>query len=203
MYILGENGIDKTYFGAGDVKFADNGDKEINKADMQIIGDPNPDIYGNIFTSLSYKRIRLDVNFNYSLGNDAYNYLRSQLEGGSRFMNQSIAMVNRWTYEGQKTDMPTVMWEDPMGNARFSDRWIEDGSYLRLKTVTLSYDLPISSTFLQGLQFWVQANNVFTLSRYLGTDPEGAALSAVLGQGIDAGSVPQSRNFMVGIKISL
>ena len=98
LYILGENGIDKTYFGAGDVKFADNGDKEINKADMQIIGDPNPDIYGNIFTSLSYKRIRLDVNFNYSLGNDAYNYLRSQLEGGSRFMNQSIAMVNRWTY---------------------------------------------------------------------------------------------------------
>ena len=81
LYILGENGIDKTYFGAGDVKFADNGDKEINKADMQIIGDPNPDIYGNIFTSLSYKRIRLDVNFNYSLGNDAYNYLRSQLEG--------------------------------------------------------------------------------------------------------------------------
>ena len=69
--------------------------------------------------------------------------------------------------------------------------------------MTLSYDLPISSTFLQGLQFWVQANNVFTLSRYLGTDPEGAALSAVLGQGIDAGSVPQSRNFMVGIKISL
>ena len=112
LYILGENGIDKTYFGAGDVKFAYNGDKEINKADMQIIGDPNPDIYGNIFTSLSYKRIRLDVNFNYSLGNDAYNYLRSQLEGGSRFMNQSIAMVNRWTYEGQKTDMPTVMWED-------------------------------------------------------------------------------------------
>ena len=53
------------------MKFADNGDKEINKADMQIIGDPNPDIYGNIFTSLSYKRIRLDVNFNYSLGNDA------------------------------------------------------------------------------------------------------------------------------------
>ena len=95
LYILGENGIDKTYFGAGDVKFADNGDKEINKADMQIIGDPNPDIYGNIFTSLSYKRIRLDVNFNYSLGNDAYNYLRSQLEGGSRFMNQSIAMKDR------------------------------------------------------------------------------------------------------------
>lgn len=203
LYILGENGIDKPYFGAGDVKFADNGDKEINKADMQIIGDPNPDIYGNIFTSLSYKRIRLDVNFNYSLGNDAYNYLRSQLEGGSRFMNQSIAMVNRWTYEGQKTDMPTVMWGDPMGNACFSDRWIEDASYLRLKSITLSYELPLNSTFIHGLTFWGQANNVFTVSKYLGADPDFSMSNSVLEQGIDRGLLANSRNFMLGIKINL
>lgn len=203
LYILGENGIDKTYFGAGDVKFADNGDKEINKADMQVIGDPNPDIYGNIFTSLSYKRIRLDVNFNYSLGNDAYNYLRSQLEGGNRFMNQSIAMVNRWSYEGQVTDMPTVMWEDPMGNARFSDRWIEDASYLRLKSITLSYELPLNSTFIHGLTFWGQANNVFTVSKYLGADPDFSMSNSVLEQGIDRGLLANSRNFMLGIKINL
>ena len=203
LYILGENGIDKTYFGAGDVKFADNGDKEINKADMQVIGDPNPDIYGNIFTSLSYKRIRLDVNFNYSLGNDAYNYLRSQLESGNRFMNQSVAMVNRWTYEGQVTDMPTVMWEDPMGNARFSDRWIEDASYLRLKSITLSYELPLNSTFIHGLTFWGQANNVFTVSKYLGADPDFSMSNSVLEQGIDRGLLANSRNFMLGIKINL
>lgn len=203
LYILGENGIDKTYFGAGDVKFADNGDKEINKADMQVIGDPNPDIYGNIFTSLSYKRIRLDVNFNYSLGNDAYNYLRSQLESGNRFMNQSVAMVNRWSYEGQVTDMPTVMWEDPMGNARFSDRWIEDASYLRLKSITLSYELPINNTFIHGLTFWGQANNVFTVSKYLGADPDFSMSNSVLEQGIDRGLLANSRNFMLGIKINL
>lgn len=203
LYILGENGIDKTYFGAGDVKFADNGDKEINKADMQVIGDPNPDIYGNIFTSLSYKRIRLDVNFNYSLGNDAYNYLRSQLESGNRFMNQSVAMVNRWSYEGQVTDMPTVMWEDPMGNARFSDRWIEDASYLRLKSITLSYELPLNSTFIHGLTFWGQANNVFTVSKYLGADPDFSMSNSVLEQGIDCGLLANSRNFMLGIKINL
>lgn len=203
LYILGENGIDKTYFGAGDVKFADNGDKEINKADMQVIGDPNPDIYGNIFTSLSYKRIRLDVNFNYSLGNDAYNYLRSQLEGGNRFMNQSVAMANRWSYEGQVTDMPTVMWEDPMGNARFSDRWIEDASYLRLKSITLSYELPINNTFIHGLTFWGQANNVFTVSKYLGADPDFSMSNSVLEQGIDRGLLANSRNFMLGIKINL
>lgn len=203
LYILGENGIDKTYFGAGDVKFADNGDKEINKADMQVIGNPNPDIYGNIFTSLSYKRIRLDVNFNYSLGNDAYNYLRSQLEGGNRFMNQSVAMANRWSYEGQVTDMPTVMWEDPMGNARFSDRWIEDASYLRLKSITLSYELPINNTFIHGLTFWGQANNVFTISKYLGADPDFSMSNSVLEQGIDRGLLANSRNFMLGIKINL
>lgn len=203
LYILGENGIDKTNFGAGDVKFADNGDKEINKADMQVIGDPNPDIYGNIFTSLSYKRIRLDVNFNYSLGNDAYNYLRSQLESGNRFMNQSVAMVNRWSYEGQVTDMPTVMWEDPMGNARFSDRWIEDASYLRLKSITLSYELPLNSTFIHGLTFWGQANNVFTVSKYLGADPDFSMSNSVLEQGIDRGLLANSRNFMLGIKINL
>lgn len=203
LYILGQNGVDKTYFGAGDVKFADNGDKEINKADMQVIGNPNPDIYGNIFTSLSYKRIRLDVNFNYSLGNDAYNYLRSQLEGGNRFMNQSVAMANRWSYEGQVTDMPTVMWEDPMGNARFSDRWIEDASYLRLKAITLSYELPINNTFIHGLTFWGQANNVFTISKYLGADPDFSMSNSVLEQGIDRGLLANSRNFMLGIKINL
>ena len=203
LYILGQNGVDKTYFGAGDVKFADNGDKEINKADMQVIGDPNPDIYGNIFTSLSYKRIRLDVNFNYSLGNDAYNYLRTQLEGGNRFMNQSVAMANRWSYEGQVTDMPKVTWEDPMGNARFSDRWIEDASYLRLKAITLSYELPINNTFIHGLTFWGQANNVFTISKYLGADPDFSMSNSVLEQGIDRGLLANSRNFMLGIKINL
>ncbi len=204
LYILAENGIDRNYFGAGDVKFQDkDGYKEINSADMQFIGDPNPDIYGNIFTSLSWKRLRLDVNFNYSLGNDAYNYQRAQLEGGNRFMNQTVAMVNRWSYEGQVTDMPKAEWNDPMGNARFSDRWIEDASYLRLKSITLSYELPINNTFLHGLTFWGQANNVFTVSKYLGVDPEFSMSNSVLEQGIDRGLLANSRNFMIGIKINL
>ena len=205
LYILAENGIDKNYFGAGDVKFANNNneDKEINADDMQVIGDPNPDFYGNIFTSLTYKRLRLDVNFSYSVGNDAYNYLRSQLEGGSRFLNQSVTMVNRWSYEGQTTDIPVATWEDPMGNARFSDRWIEDASYLRLKTITLSYELPINNTFIHGLTFWGQANNVFTVSKYLGADPDFSMSNSVLEQGIDRGLLANSRSFMLGIKINL
>ena len=204
LYILGDNGIDKTYFGAGDIHFADlNGDHRIDENDRTFIGNPNPDIYGNIFTSVSYRNLRLDMNFNYSLGNDVYNYMRSQLEGGSRFINQTTAMLRRWQGEGQITDIPRATFQDPMENSRFSDRWIEDGSYIRLKTVTLSYTLPISKSWIQGMQFWIQANNLFTCTKYLGSDPEFTMTSSVIGQGIDLGQLPQSRSFVAGIKINL
>lgn len=204
LYILDANGVTKNYFEAGDIIFDDiNGDHEINDNDRVVIGDPNPDIYGNIYTSVSWKNLKLDVNFNYSLGNDVYNYMRQQLESGSRFLNQTTAMTQRWMAEGNVTNMPKATFQDPMGNSRFSDRWIEDGSYLKLKSITLSYDLPINSTFLQGLQFWIQANNVFTLTKYLGTDPEFSSSASVIGQGIDLGYIGQSRSFMAGIKINL
>jgi hypothetical protein len=204
LYLLGDNGIDRNYFGAGDIHFADlNGDHQITEADRMVIGDPNPDVYGNIFTSLAWKKLKLDLRFNYSLGNDVYNYQRSQLENGSRFMNQTTALTNRWQVEGQQTDIPRITFQDPMGNSRFSDRWIEDGSYLRLKAVTLSYDLPINSEYIQGLQFWFQANNVFTLTRYLGSDPEFTMTSNVIGQGIDLGQLAQSRSLVAGVKINL
>lgn len=204
LYILGDNGVDKNYFGAGDIHFADlNGDHQITEADRTVIGDPNPDIYGNIFTTVAWKRLKLDVRFNYCAGNDVYNYMRAQLEGGSRFMNQSTALQRRWQVEGQNTDIPRIAFQDPMGNSRFSDRWIEDGSYLRLKSVTLSYDLPLKSEYIQGLQFWIQANNVFTLTKYLGSDPEFAMTGNVIGQGIDLGRLAQSRSLVAGVKINL
>ena len=198
----------KAYFGAGDMRFVDlyndpANPGTINDDDRTIIGDPNPDFYGNIFTTVAYKRLKLDVNFTYSLGNDVYNYLRQQLESGCRFLNQTTAMNRRWQAEGQQTDMPRITFQDPMGNARFSDRWIEDGSYLRLKTVTLSYDLPLRSEFIQGLQFWVQGNNLLTFTKYLGSDPEFSMTSAVIGQGIDMGLVGQSRSIVAGVKINL
>lgn len=204
LYMLNSNGVTHDKFGAGDVIFVDqNGDKEINEKDMVVIGNPNPDLYGNISASLSYKRFRLDANFNYSVGNDIYNYMRAQLEGGSRFMNQTTALTQRWQMEGQVTDVPKITFQDPMGNSRFSDRWIEDGSYLKLKSLTLSYDLPITSGFLQGLQFWIQGNNLFTLSKYLGTDPESSVTNNVIGQGIDYGRLGQSRSIVAGVKINL
>ncbi len=204
LYRLREDGVTRDYFGAGDVKYVDqNGDGRIDDNDRTFIGDANPDFYGNFWTSLSYKNITLDVGFKYSLGGDVYNYMRQQLESGSRFMNQTSAMTGRWAYEGHVTDIPRATYGDPMGNSDFSDRWIEDGSYLKLKNITLSYRLPINNTYIQGISIWACANNLFTLTKYLGTDPEFSMGNNVLYQGIDRGLLPQSRNFNIGIKINL
>jgi len=194
----------KQYFKAGDVHFEDiNGDGIIGEEDKTIIGNPNPNIYGNIFANLTWKNLSLFVGLNYSLGNDVFNYQRSILEGGSNFYNQTTAMTNRWRAEGQQTSVPRISYGDPMGNSRFSDRWIEDGSYLRLKTVRLTYKLPLNLEWLQGLAVWAEANNLFTVTKYLGNDPEFSASNRVLYQGIDAGNVAMGRTFTAGLKINL
>ena len=203
LYRMTDNG-ERAYFQAGDMHFADlDGNKVIDDADRCIIGDPNPDIYGNIFTTLNWKNFSLAAVVDYSLGNDIYNYQRSLLEGGSLFLNQTTAMNKRWTSEGQVTDIPRVCYTDPMGNARFSDRWIEDGSYLRLSSVTLSYHLPIRSTYLQGLTVWGNASNLFTLTHYLGSNPDRALPGSILSQGIDTGMLSAGRSFSLGLNINL
>ena len=142
--------------------------------------------------------------FTYSLGNDAYNALRANLESGNSLSNQSIAMENRWMADGQVTDIPRATYDDPMGNARFSDRWIEDASYLKFKRLMLSYRVPVRSTsFLQGVSVWAAVNNLCTLTKYLGTDPEFSYNQSVLYQGVDAGLTPQSRSFQIGVKLNL
>ena len=112
-------------------------------------------------------------------------------------------MTNRWRAEGQQTDVPRISYGDPMGNSRFSDRWIEDGSYLRLKTLRLSYKVPVASDWLQGLSVWAEANNLLTFTHYLGSDPEFSVNNSVLYQGIDAGNVAMGRAFTVGMRINL
>jgi len=194
-------------FCAGDVRFVDLDDNgTIDEKDKCIIGDPNPDIYGSIFANFSYKRWSLDINFKYSLGNDIYNYQRSQLESGNGFYNQTTAVVNRWRSEGQVTNVPravTTESDEWVNNERFSDRWIEDGSYLKLKKVRLSYELPLNLSWIQGLTIYGEANNIFTVSRYTGNDPEFSCGNGILYQGIDAGLLPQNRSFNLGVKINL
>ncbi|MBO7115381.1 MAG: SusC/RagA family TonB-linked outer membrane protein [Bacteroidaceae bacterium] len=205
LHMVSDTGQD-TPFVAGDVKFVNvDGDagNVIDENDMTVIGDPNPDFYGRIFTRFGIKNLSISATFTYSVGGDIYNYQRMLLESGSRFMNQSLAMTNRWTADGQVTDIPKATYGDPHGNNRFSDRWIEDGSYLRLKNITVSYSIPVHSTYLQGLTIWGSANNLFTLTKYLGSDPEFSASNNVLTRGVDRGLLPQSTNFSLGLKINL
>lgn len=194
-------------FQAGDMKFVDmNNDGVIDDADKVVIGNPNPDIYGNIFTSLTWKNLRLDVNFKYSIGNDIYNYQRSVIEGLNTTYNQTTAALRRWTFDGQVTDMPKACYtvsNDWRNNERMSDRWIEDGSYLKLKNVRLTYVIPYTNSWLLGLKVWGEANNLFTVTKYLGTDPEMSSRNSVLYQGVDTGLIPYGRGFNLGVSINL
>ncbi|MBP3774049.1 MAG: SusC/RagA family TonB-linked outer membrane protein [Bacteroidaceae bacterium] len=206
-YPTGYAGDPYRNFKAGDVHFIDqNGDGWISDADLVQIGDPNPDIFGNIFTKFNLKNWTLDVIFKYSLGNDVFNYQRSRLEQENNLWNQSTAVCNRWSYDGHVTDMPRAVlpssseWID---NERFSDRWIEDGSFLKMKKVRLTFDLPVSLSWLQGVRVWGEANNLFTLTKYHGSDPEVSASNNILYQGIDTGMLHTSRSFNFGVTINL
>jgi TonB-linked SusC/RagA family outer membrane protein len=188
----------------GDVRFTDaNGDKIIDSKDMQIIGNPNPDYTGGITTGFTYKRFSLNALFTFSSGNSIYNYTRRQIESESNTLNQSLAIINRWRGDGQVTDIPRASYSDPSGNSSFSDRWIEDGSYLRLRTLTLSYDVPLKYKFFKYLKVYATGNNLITFTKYLGYDPEFAANENVLIQGIDTALEPQFRTVQLGIRIGI
>jgi TonB-linked SusC/RagA family outer membrane protein len=203
---LKNRNADGTYsaFQAGDVRFVDrNGDGVIDSRDRTVIGDPNPRYYGGIHSGLTWKAWTVSALFTFSEGNDLYNYMRRELESMSNYSNQTLAVVNRWRTEGQKTSMPRAVWGDPEGNSRFSDRWMEDGSYMRLRTLSVSYQVPVKSKALRYLSVYATGSNLLTFSRYLGYDPEFNATASVFGQGVDVITVPQYRSIQLGIRLGL
>lgn len=196
-----------TSFTAGDVHFLEPNaafaDGIIDENDRTIIGNPNPDLTGALTSRWQWRRWDLDVHCTFQLGGDIYNYQRAQLESMSTLHNQSRNVLSRWRGEGQQTDVPRATYGDPLLNSRFSDRWIEDGSYFKIRQVRLSYNLPINRPFIEGILFWAAVDNVFTFTRYLGADPEFYYGNSVLTQGIDYGQLPSCRSFSFGIKLNL
>lgn len=193
-----------SHFSAGDVRFVDtDGNGIINTGDRQVIGDPNPTLTGSFFNRFTWRKLTLDVLCGFSVGNDVYNYQRQMLEGMTGNWNQTNAVRNRWKMEGQQTDMPKATYDDPMGNSRFSDRWIEDGSFFKVRNVKLSYEIPIKNTYIHGLTVWTAGENLLTLTKYLGVDPEVSMSGNVLYQGIDNGLLAAGRSFYMGVKINL
>ncbi len=192
-------------FKGGDVRFLDvDGNNIIDDNDRTVIGDANPSFTGGFSNRIIWKRFELNALFTFSQGGDIYNYLRYRLEDVSSTNNQLLSANNRWRGPGHITTMPKATWADPMGNSRFSNRWIEDGSYLRLRNLSVQYDLPVKADgFLRSLTVYGTATNVFTLTKYKGYDPEFSVTQSVFSQGIDTGLDPQFRNITFGVRLGL
>jgi TonB-linked SusC/RagA family outer membrane protein len=203
LSVVDGNGT-KAAFGGGDVRFIDlNSDQIIDEKDRQVIGNPNPDFVGMFSNKLSYKRFSFDALLTFSVGNDIYNFIRRDLEGMNGLQNQTPIVLNRWRADGQETNVPKVAIGDPSGNSRFSDRWIEDGSYLRLRTISLSYDVPMKTKAFKYTRVYLTGNNLFTFTKYLGYDPEFSASDNVFQQGIDTGLTPQFKTVQLGVRVGL
>ncbi|MCF8359807.1 MAG: SusC/RagA family TonB-linked outer membrane protein [Prolixibacteraceae bacterium] len=188
---------------AGDIKFWDSdGNNIINEEDKTIIGDPNPDFFGGLYTTLRYKAFELKASLNYSVGNDVYNYVRYKAESMDGLSNQLSTVLDRWSSDNTGASMPRAAFGDPTGNTVFSDRWIEDGSYLRLNQLTLAYHLPETSWY-KGIAIYVTATNLFTLTSYSGYDPETMYMNNPFYMGIDYGQMPQARSIILGLKLDL
>ncbi|QES88291.1 SusC/RagA family TonB-linked outer membrane protein [Rhizosphaericola mali] len=192
------------FFQAGDAHFTDlNGDHIIDNADRKIIGNPNPKWVGGFTQNFTYKKISLNALFSFSQGNEIYNYVRQELESNLNYSNQLSTLQNRWRIEGQNTDIPKVTYGDPAGNNRFSTRWIEDGSYVRLRTLSLGYDLDIFQKQFRSFHIYASASNLFTWTKYKGFDPEFSASESIYGQGVDAGLNPLYKTINFGIQVGL
>jgi TonB-linked SusC/RagA family outer membrane protein len=199
--LLNDRGIQ---YKGGDFHFEDiNKDGIINELDRQVIGNPNPDFFGGITAGIAYKRFGLDVLFSYSYGNEILNVLRMKLENGAGYENQSVAVLNRWQADGDIVSIPNTRYGDPAGNRLPSSHYVEDGSYFKLKTLTLSYNVDERISFVRNMQVYLTAYNLFTVSNYLGWDPEVSVGHSVFMRGYDFGNYPQPKMFMIGLKIGL
>lgn len=194
----------------GDVVYEDvNEDGRITVADRKIMGSIWPDFYGGLTNNFTFKGFDANIFFVFSYGNEIYNHNRFFGEaGGARDAARVIFASNldRWQQPGDITDVPR---SDGVNVNNYKDggsRWLEDGSYLRLRSLTIGYTLPKHVTdrwHLDRLRFYLQGNNLFTWTKYSGLDPEAAASSDPNEQGIDLGTPPQPRSFQLGINLTL
>jgi TonB-linked SusC/RagA family outer membrane protein len=197
---------DGTNFKAGDYIIDDvNKDSRINDLDRQVIGSPLPTAFGNFGTSLSYKKISFHTLFTYSVGNDIYNSFNQQMHVMKDYSNQSPDVEGRWiSTSNPGTGLSRAAFDDPSMNGAASDLWVEDGSYLRLKNITLNYEFGLSPKMklLRGLNVFVTAENLATFTKYSGFDPEVVTSADPMLRGIDFGASPLPKSYIIGVKMS-
>lgn len=189
----------------GDAIYEDsNNDGVINNSDAVVLGNAQPDLIGGVTNKLSYRGFDFTAFFQFSLGNSILNFTKTGLlnTGADISDNQSVDALRRWQEPGDITDVPRYEFESTWNN-QHSSRFIEDGSYLRLKNCGIGYTLGrkvADRLYFDQLRFYISATNLWTYTRYSGADPEVSTLDgSVSAQGIDFYTLPQVRTILVGI----
>lgn len=204
--------IQETGTGIGDIRFKDlNNDGKIDAKDQKAIGDAIPDFTYSLTNNFKYKNITLGIVLTGSQGNQIYNFTRHYIDGiypgfGDRFGNVSTQALQAFEVGvNENTDVPRITLNDPNGNGRISNRFVEDGSYLRIQNVSLSYDLPnkiFDKSFISKVKLYVNVQNLHTFTKYSGFDPALGNLDQnITLSGIDLGRYPVPRTTSVGMNL--
>ena len=184
----------------GDIRFKDlNHDGVINDEDRTVIGNPNPSHLFSINNSMTWRGFELSIYLQGVAGNKIFNANKIDLTGMSAAYNQLTDVLSRWNGEGTSNVIPRAVYSDPNGNNRISDRFVESGSYLRLKTISLSYNFPlqwVKILSVESARLTLSCENVATITGYSGFDPEVGI------NGIDLSSYPVSRTFNIGFNVN-
>ncbi|MBO9732513.1 MAG: TonB-dependent receptor [Chitinophaga sp.] len=188
-----------------------NKDGKITAADRVILGNALPDYTGGLTNTFGYKGIDFSFFLYWSYGNKVYNQTRSMLERMSSYNNGDVRTLNRWTPQNTITDVPKAVFNDPtvpgsLTNGEVSHRFVEDGSFIRMKNITLGYAFPSSlmkKARMSSARVYVSAQNLFLVTNYSGLDPESQNQSVKNSQlGIDWAVQPQPRTFLVGLNVN-
>lgn len=187
----------------GDIRFKDlNGDGVIDVNDQTYIGNPTPDFAYGITGELAWKGFELNLFIQGTSGNDIYN---NTVRYDFNYGNRPSSVLDRWTGPGTSNNEPRVNLSDANQNARISDRFVEDGSYLRLKTLQIAYNLPatwLKRIHMDKFKIYFTGQNLLTFTKYEGFDPEIGSVGGSLELGIDRGFYPQARTLMGGISLT-
>ena len=178
-----------------------NNDGMINASDKQYIGSANPDFTFGLTNNLSWKGLNLSFLITGSVGNEIYNASKIDMIGMHNWANQTTDVLRRWRIPGQVTDIPKA---NELYNIKASTRWIEDGSYLKVKNITLSYDIKhpaLKKANISRIQPYVTLDNMITFTKYTGYDPEMSLHTSATSMGVDYGTYPCIKTVMFGVNV--
>lgn len=178
-----------------------NGDGKINVSDKHYIGDANPWFTAGMTNTISWKGLSLSFLLTSSVGNDIYNASKIEMIGMYNGANQIKDAVRRWRVPGQVTDIPKA---GELDNLKASTRWVEDGSYLKVKNITLSYDIvhpALKKANISRIRPYITLDNMITFTKYTGYDPEMSQYSSATNMGIDWGTYPCVKTVLFGVNV--